>query len=186
MNRLACLLADPRDPFTGMLEIELSDVFSSVRVLSREDEVPPCSLLVIDLDYATPPTVGERRIGYTRGGTKAPFPVLDRPFRIGELRRLLASPEDEAPLTPSADFRTLTLDGETVALTEREAHLFRLLYEAGGAPLARRELALALFPEAEDADGSLTVYIHYLRKKLERNGKRRLLAHRGGGYSLLL
>ncbi len=186
MRRLACLLADRHDPFTGTVETELSDVFAAVRVLSRGEEVPPCSLLVTDLDYAAPPLVGERRIGYTREGATAPFPVLHRPFRIGELRRLLTSAEEGSPLTPSADFRTLLLEGETVTLTEREAHLFRLLYEADGAPVPRGVLALALFPGAEDADGSLSVYIHYLRKKLERNGKRRLLAHRGGGYSLLL
>ena len=186
MSRLACLLADLGDPFTATVEIELSEVFEAVRVLARDEEVPPCSLLVTDLDYAAPPSRGERRIGYTREDKSAPFPVLRRPFRIAELRHLLALPEEEGPLAPSADFRTLTLDGETVTLTEREAQLLRLLYEAGGEPVSRRALSLALFPEAEDADGSLTVYIHYLRKKLERNGKRRLLAHRGGGYSLLL
>lgn len=186
MSRLACLLADREDPFTQTLAIELSDVFETVRVLAREEEVPPCSLLVADLDYAVPPGVGERRIGYTREGREAPFPVLGRPFPIGDLRRLLASPEEAGALAPSADFRTLTLDGETVSLTEREAQLFRLLYEADGAPVSREALARALFPEAEDAEGSLTVYIHYLRKKLERNGKRRLHAHRGGGYSLHL
>lgn len=186
MKRLACLLADRGDPFTETLEIELSDVFETVRVLARDEEAPPCSLLVADLDYALPSSRGERRIGYTREGREAPFPVLERPFRMAELRRLLTASEDEGVLAPSADFRTLTLDGVTLSLTEREAQLFRLLYEADGAPVSRDTLARALFPEAENADGSLTVYIHYLRKKLERNGKRRLRAHRGGGYSLLL
>lgn len=186
MNRLACLLADREDPFTQTLEVELSDVFESVRVIAQGGEIPPCSLLVIDLDLAAPPAEGERRIGFTRGGASAPFPVLVRPFPIADLRRLLTSPAEEGALVPSADFRTLMLDGETVTLTEREAQLLRLLYEADGAPVSRETLAHALFPDAEDADGSLTVYIHYLRKKLERNGKRRLRAHRTGGYSLHL
>lgn len=186
MSRLACLLADPADPFTDTVAIELSEVFPSVRVLTREEAVPPCSLLVADLDYAAAPREGERRIGYAREERTAPFPVLRRPFPITELRRLLTAPPGERGLTPSADFRTVTLGGETVSLTEREAVLLRLLYEAKGAPVARIRLARAAFPEAEDPSGSLSVYIHYLRKKLERSGKRLLHAHRGGGYSLLI
>lgn len=180
MTGLACLLADRSDPFTETVLLELRAVFSHVRLLARGEAVPPSSLLVCDLDYATAEEGGaERRIGYSR----VLACELRRPFRMEELRRLLTG--TGAPLLPSADFRTVTVEGETVALTEREAALLALLFRANGAPVAREVLARAVFREAEDAEGSLTVYIHYLRKKLERNGKRRILAHRGGGYSLL-
>ena len=180
MTGLACLLADRSDPFTETVLLELRAVFSHVRLLSRGEEIPPSALLVSDLDYATPPGGGDaRRIGYSR---RLPC-ELRRPFRMEELRRLLVGAT--AALLPSADFRSVTVEGETVTLTEREAALLALLFQANGAPVAREVLTAAVFREAEDAEGSLTVYIHYLRKKLERNGKRRILAHRGGGYSLL-
>lgn len=180
MSGLACLLADRSDPFTETVLLELRAVFSHVRLLARGEEIPPCRLLVLDLDYAT--AEGESAvscIGYSRTGKGE----LRRPFRMEELRRLLTG-APTAALLPSADFRTVTVEGETVALTEREAALFALLHRAGGAPVDRATLA-SVFEGAEDAEGSLSVYIHYLRKKLERNGKRRILAHRGGGYSLL-
>ena len=185
MRGLACLLADRDDPFTGTLEVELSEVFSSVRVLARGEDVPPCALLLIDLDYAPSVLLGERRIGYARKEGKPPFPFLLRPFRIEELRALLPLSGDTAPLTPSPDYRTVTVAGETLALTEREAALLRLLYEANGEPIPRSALAAAVFPEADVPEDSLAVYICYLRKKLERDGTHRLLAHRGKGYSLL-
>ena len=180
MTGLACLLADRSDPFTETLLLELRAVFSHVRLLARGEEIPPSALLLCDLDYATPEGGGAGRcIGYSR---ELPCDVR-RPFRMEELRRLLTG-APTAALLPSADFRTVTVEGETVALTEREAALLALLHRAGGAPIERAALA-AVFEGAEDAEGSLSVYIHYLRKKLERNGKRRILAHRGGGYSLL-
>ena len=180
MTGLACLLADPRDPFTETLLLELRAHFPQVRLLARGEEVPPCHLLLLDLDHATVPGADAAlRIGYSRTGEGE----LRRPFRMEELRRLMTE-QGEDVLLPSADFRTVTVGEETVTLTEREAALLALLYRASGAPVARARLA-AVFREAEDAEGSLTVYIHYLRKKLERNGKRRILAHRGGGYSLL-
>lgn len=181
MIGLACLLADRSDPFTETVLLELRTAFSQVRLMERGEAIPPAALLVCDLDYATPEERGEGRcIGYSRSLPCA----LRRPFRMAELRALLADTA-AAALLPSSDFRTVTVEGETVTLTEREAALLALLYRAKGAPVARGVLTASVFREAEDAEGSLTVYIHYLRKKLERSGKRRILAHRGGGYSLL-
>ena len=183
MRELACLLADRSDPFTETVLIELSDVFASVRLLGQDDPIPPCALLVIDLDYAPHAPAGERRIGYSRTERALPFPHLLRPFPVPELRRLLLLREGDGTLVPSGDFRTVTVSGETVALTEREASLLRLLYLADGELVGTETLA-AVFPDAEEPRDVLGVYIHYLRKKLERDGRRRLRAKRGVGYSL--
>ncbi|MBO7762279.1 MAG: winged helix-turn-helix transcriptional regulator [Clostridia bacterium] len=188
MKGLACILADRTDPYTRTLALELSELYASVSLLAPGEAPPPCALLLTDLDFAPlPPTENAGRvISFSRTPpTSAEHTVLLRPFRMRELLSLL-SPEEARPLTPGVDFRTVTVAGETVALTECEAILFRLLYEAGGAPVARSLLAKAAFPEAADAEASLNVYIHYLRKKLERSQKKVIRAHRGGGYSLFL
>lgn len=186
MIGLVTLLAEPQDDFTRLLALEIAALGARCAVAATPEECKPSACLIIDLDRT--PTVdaalAPRRIGYTRGGRQADFPVLLRPFRMGALRALLAEGEEGAGLMPSADFRTVTQGGNTVRLSEREAALFAYLYRAGGAPVPREVLAAAVFPEAADPADAVTVYIHYLRKKLERNGRRVIAAHRGS-YSLL-
>ena len=187
MKGLACLVAVPHDPFAEMLAVELGRLFDRVTLLAPHDAVPPCALRVVDLDAAHgEPSEGAHRIGYTEKQREATFPVLRRPFAMTELRRLILLPEGAPLLVPSEDFRTVTVEGEPQALTEREAHIFRLLYEAEGAPVSRAYLTREVFPDAREGEDALNVYIHYLRKKLERNGRRLIRAHRGGGYALLL
>ena len=127
----------------------------------------------------------ERVIAYGREARTGACTYLARPFRMVALRALLEGDDNGADLRPSEDFRTVTVGGDTVTLSEREAAVFRLLYLADGAPVSRRTLAEKVFPEAEAPEDAVNVYIHYLRKKLERNGTRRIRAHRGGGYSLI-
>ncbi len=183
MKELACLLADRCDPFTETLLLELTEGFHAVRLLSRGDEIPPHAFLLVDLDYATAPPARGNTVGYSRTPRKSHLPTLARPFPMAALRRFFAS--GGVPFIPDEDFRTVFYEGEAISLTVKEAALFRLLYEAQGTPVARDVLEAALFPLAKTA-GALTVYIHYLRKKLERNKRRLIHAHRGGGYSLSL
>ncbi len=184
-----CLLASRDDAFTRTLELELSESFDTVTVAERAENVPPCHLLVLDLDLAalSPSAaegMAERCLGYTRGAAHPlPFPVLRRPFPMAAWRRAVRCEDREAAATYGGG-RILFPDGSAVLLTGREDALFSLLYEANGAPVARERLTAAVFPDAAEPEKSLNVYIHYLRKKIERNGKRAILAHRGGGYSL--
>lgn len=66
-------------------------------------------------------------------------------------------------------------------LSPTERRLLSLLKEAGENGVDRETLSRALFGENAE-DGSLNVYICYLRKKLERDGKKRIFALRGKGY----
>lgn len=185
MRGLVTLLADPNDDFTRLLELEIEALGLCSATVPTTEDCPPSATLVVDLDYcpSVDPSLAPRRIGYTRGGRAADFTVLVRPFRMAALRALLTE-EENGRLVPSADFRTVTLGGDTVRLSDREAAILALLYRAGGAPVSRASLASAVFPEAQDPADAVTVYIHYLRKKLERNGRRVISAHRGS-YSLL-
>ena len=182
------LLAEPQDDFTRLLALEIAALGARCEIAATLEECAASACLVVDLDR-TPVVSAElspRRIGYTRGDRRADFPVLHRPFRMAALRALLTEEEEgEARLVPSADFHTVvTQGGDTVHLSEREAALFGYLYRAAGAPVPREVLAAAVFPEAAAPADAVTVYIHYLRKKLERNGRRVITARRGS-YSLL-
>ena len=66
-------------------------------------------------------------------------------------------------------------------LTPTEKRLFDALRAASPAPVARDVLEKAAFGDGCD-DGMLNLYIHYLRKKLEADGKKRIFAARGKGY----
>ena len=134
--------------------------------LSEKNEA---SLFLVDLDTVSDRELPATAIGFTRKGEAAPFPVFSRPF------------DEELFLTSLAELKE---GGAPLSLSKTEARLFSLLSEAKGEPVSRRALLIGTFGEAEaENEGLLNVYIHYLRQKLERDGKKRIFAHRGRGYS---
>lgn len=91
---------------------------------------------------------------------------ISRPFSHARLKEEIASRlrADALPL-----------------LTPTEKRLFDALRAASPAPVAREDLEKAAFGDDCD-DGMLNLYVHYLRKKLEADGKKRIFAARGKGY----
>jgi DNA-binding response OmpR family regulator len=55
---------------------------------------------------------------------------------------------------------------------------------ANGQPVSREELYFAAWGEGECKGELVNLYLHYLRKKLEENGRRFIFAVRGRGYCL--
>lgn len=81
--------------------------------------------------------------------------------------------------------REVTVRGQLVELTPKEFSLLSLLAQNAGRVLTRGELiAQAWGPEYGESNDSLKLYIHYLRKKIERNPARPdfILTSRGVGY----
>jgi len=81
--------------------------------------------------------------------------------------------------------REVTVRGRMVELTPKEFALLSLLARNTGRVLTRSELiAQAWGPEYGEANESLKLYIHYLRKKIERNPDKPefILTSRGVGY----
>jgi DNA-binding response OmpR family regulator len=81
--------------------------------------------------------------------------------------------------------REVTVRGQLVELTPKEFSLLSLLAQNSGRVLTRGELiAQAWGPEYGESNDSLKLYIHYLRKKIERNPARPdfILTSRGVGY----
>ena len=81
--------------------------------------------------------------------------------------------------------REVMVRGKAVELTPKEFSLLSLLARNAGRVLTRSELiAQAWGPEYGEANESLKLYVHYLRKKIERNPDRPefILTSRGVGY----
>ncbi len=86
------------------------------------------------------------------------------------------------PIRLSPEERTAYLDGEAIKLTDLEYRLLGALIEADGY-VSREALLSEIWGEGFDA-GVVNVYIHYLRHKLEKNGRKIILSSRKLGYGI--
>ena len=68
-------------------------------------------------------------------------------------------------------------------MTEVEYSLLSALAAAKGEFISRTDLRTAVWG-TEGTDGLLSVYIHYLREKLEGGGEKVILSSRKAGYAL--
>lgn len=81
--------------------------------------------------------------------------------------------------------REVMVRGQLVELTPREFSLLSLLARNAGRVLTRSEIINQVWgPEYGDSNESLKLYVHYLRKKLERSQAKPdfILTSRGVGY----
>lgn len=81
--------------------------------------------------------------------------------------------------------RGVTVDGEPCHLTPKEFALLSVLTRNAGRVVTRKELVTEAWgTEYDDAIDSLKLYIHYLRKKVERDPShpQYILTSRGVGY----
>ncbi len=85
----------------------------------------------------------------------------------------------------SDDEKTVSLNGISVELTQKEYALFKLLIENAPNPVSRAEISQKIW---NDKNTNISdVYIYYLRSKLELAfGFRVIKTVRGIGYSLIL
>ena len=169
-----------------------------------------CRLLIADADNRTAlagvESVKYKKLLYVsrknREG-RADLPcdaVIRRPVSVRELRRVatgLLSDADKLDTAekickmPTADTDDITVDPEErtvrigndrIGLSEKEFSVFSLLLSKRGANVSREEISAAIGAgNSNEAD----VYICFLRRKLERGGKRMILTARGVGYKLI-
>ncbi len=108
---------------------------------------------------------------------------IRRPFPIGQIKKRLLSCEEESPIRIDKERRILWMLGEKISLTDIEYALFWALYKRGGAFAKRCELNEEVW--GRESDGSLlSVYVHYLREKLERHGEKVIISSRKNGYKI--
>ncbi len=101
-------------------------------------------------------------------------PFLDRPVRY-----------TDEHLTVDLATREVLLDGEPVELTPTEFGLLRHLVQYPNQPVSSAELLKAVWGETyEDAEATLRVHLHHLRRKIEPDPHhpRYIMTERGVGY----
>ncbi|MFN0142237.1 MAG: response regulator transcription factor [Mycobacterium sp.] len=116
---------------------------------------------------------------------------LVKPFEVTELlarvRALLRRNDDAATVLQAGGLRLdlltrrvggATPDGEDVELSDRESALLATLMGAPGRVFSRAQLLDRAFDGAE-SDGTIDLYVHYLRRKL---GKQVIRTVHGSGY----
>ena len=119
---------------------------------------------------------------------------LAKPFALAELearvRALARRGSSNSPLlchgTLSYDTvgKVARIDGETVELSARELALLEILLQRPGGMVSKEHLVDRVCEWGEEVStNAIEVYIHRLRKKLERGGVK-IVTIRGLGYSL--
>ena len=183
----ACILS-AEEEFATMLALELEDRGLRVVVCTTAEAAADtvAETFLVDADaFFFSPRMG-RLVRYGRRLADAPPPAeqLHRPFLLTALYSALQGGSTTHGLLLLEKEQAALLDGERISLTPREYACLACLMRAKGAPVSREALLAAVWGEEETDCGVVTVYLHYLRKKLERNGKKMIYAIRGRGYAL--
>jgi len=91
-----------------------------------------------------------------------------------------------AGIVVNEDLRTVTRDGNEIPLTAREYNLLCYLMVNAGRVVSRAQIASAVWGyEFDPSSNVVDVYVNYLRNKLEKGGKPRLIMTvTGFGYLL--
>lgn len=85
-------------------------------------------------------------------------------------------------LVLSKDGQTVHFGEASIKLTDQEYKLLAALLSGEGY-VSKRELLTTVWGEGVD-EGVVNVYVYYLRKKLERDGKRVIVSSRNEGYKI--
>src|SRR3954447_393091 len=153
------------------------------RLRERGDATPVLVLTARD-------SVDDRVAGLDAGADD----YLVKPFALGELqarvRALLRRTQSQrdvlgyADLTLDASARRVTRDGQEVVLTRMEFGLLELLMRNAAQVLSYAGMGERVWGYGEaPASNALTVFVGFLRRKLEIGGRPRLLHNvRGVGY----
>ena len=189
MSDVCIVSRDPR--FAQLLLLTAEECGHRVTVTDKEEDLPAASFYLIDADeFSVRPDRG-RVILYGRTVKERPLYseedgrvlLWHRPFSLAHLTAVLQNLPAEQGLMLMEKERSVLLDGRVIPLTGREYALLSCLYARRGSPVPREVILREVWGDGGD-DGLLQVYLHYLRKKLESDGRRRILSVRGEGYAL--
>ncbi len=191
MHYDVCILA-PEGALSRLLALECRDAGKSTLYVTDAAALPAADLFLIDADArdVLPPAGNVLRYGTALFDTAREedgrtVTEWRRPFSLASLRALLASGgalSEGLALLP--DGETVRLGTALIPLTPTEYACLATLAAAKGAPVSREALYAAVWGEGAPRDELVNLYIHYLRRKLETDGRRRILSLRGRGYVL--
>ena len=168
--------------FARMLALELSDRGCRVTLTDGRGSLPPAAMYVVDADEFSDFSFEGKTLRYGFCFSEDGEGCLRRPFLLSDFVRACENGGTRGFSLAEGE-ESVFLDGVRIRLTHLEYLLLARLAAEKGSPVSRKVLLLDVFEGAED-EGLLNVYIHYLRKKLEKNGRRMIFAVRGQGYVL--
>ena len=121
---------------------------------------------------------------------------LTKPFETRELIarvKALARRNPNLSMDTTLEFGNVTLDtnngklaidGEEEILTAKETHIMELLLSSPGSVISKEQLLDKVWGfDSEATDNTVEIYIHYLRKKIEKSNVR-IVTQRGMGYTI--
>ena len=154
------------------------------RLRSRSDSLPVLILTAAD-------AVEERVKGLDLGADDymaKPFSLQELEARVRALTRRgmgsTSSTIKHGPLVYDQAGRVVTIDGKMVELSARELGLLEVLLQRTGRLVSKEQLVERLCEWGEEvSNNAIEVYIHRLRKKIEK-GPIRIATVRGLGYCL--
>ncbi len=188
MHYRACVISKNAD-FAQFVRLTLLEKIRPVTIVSGTD-IPTSDIYVVDLDTVEPPTdlCGKVLLcsAVLPRPVNSPHLWADRPFRPARLLALLDLTEDkDAPaLIPYHDRPCVLANDREIMLSAKEHALLMALWDVRGTYVSREELLSRVWGDEETDPGVVNVYIHYLRRKLETDGQKRILASRGRGYMI--
>ncbi|MBQ7344423.1 MAG: winged helix-turn-helix transcriptional regulator [Clostridia bacterium] len=173
MKRIGVISGNPR--VYNKIRLLLRGIAEVERV-GADCDPEAYSLIFADTESAERPDFPSVTLG---DGCDIPLPfrheeILDAVMGRGE--------DSESALTLSKDGRHVHLFGEAIKLTEVEYKLLACLSDAEGF-VSREELLAAVWGEGFDA-GVVNVYVYYLRRKLEKDGRKIIISSRNEGYRI--
>ncbi len=105
------------------------------------------------------------------------------PFELGALEPYFKGGASLNILYCEGEGEKVSFKGEYIRLTGFEKKLFYSLYSAMGEFVSREELLKTVWDNSADI-GIVNVYVYYLRKKLEKDGEKVIIAGRKEGYRI--
>ena len=155
------------------IRLLLRDVANVVRAEVGES-ADRYDVLLADTD-ATEESSGAVMIG--EGG------AIPRLFCHEQLLSILEGcDEPQSSITLSHSTSEAYISGDAVRLTEVEYKLLEVILAADGF-VSKEQLLMSVWGEGYDV-GVVNVYVHYLRRKLEKNGRRVIVSSRNEGYKI--
>lgn len=172
-----------KDPYLGQkLRFELGGHFNRMEISENADG--HADVFIYDCRMGAPLPQGENIYYVAEDISDLPEGrCLPLPLPLGCAERLLEGRKAPLPLLLSETERAVHFYAEEIRLTDVEYSLLSALAKAQGEFVSRTDLRAAVWGD-EGTDGLLSVYIHYLREKLECGGEKVILSSRKYGYAL--
>ncbi len=166
---------------------ENDNLFNKIRLLLRDiadvdkcsdnDSTAPYSTVLWDID-----TMGGVRGGVTTMSKHAPADI-PLPFKHEDILATIDGDNSNHEIRLSGDGHSVYINGERIKLSKREFKLLSRVAAAGSGYVSREQLLTDVWGE-DFTLSNVNVYIHYLRRKIERDNVKIILFSNPEGYTI--